>query len=190
MKTQQFETEYTILENIHTTPEKIRQRDLAHVAGISLGMTNTVVKRLIDKGLLITKKINHRNIQYAVTPAGINELMRRSYRFLKRTIKQIVLYKEKIERLIHDLKLKGYTCVILVGKSDLYFIFEHCCQQQKVGLKSMTFNQTYEYSTDQSHYYIFTEKIAKLKNISKAPHILLNNYLQGTSKNSMIGDKS
>jgi len=124
--------EIRILENIYSKPQSVRQRDLAHIAGISLGMTNSILKRLIGKGFLSAKKINHRNIHYVVTPAGINEIMKRSYRYIKRTIKNIAVYKEKIDSIVTEIKTMGYNRIALVGKSDIDFIVEHCCSHHGI----------------------------------------------------------
>jgi DNA-binding MarR family transcriptional regulator len=72
------ETEITILENIHANSDGIRQRDLAEIAGLSLGMTNSILKRLAVKGLLTIKRVNNRNIHYIVTPSGIEAITRKS----------------------------------------------------------------------------------------------------------------
>jgi DNA-binding MarR family transcriptional regulator len=69
-----FDTEYIILENIYDSRGQnavLRQRDLALIAGASLGMTNSILKRLARKGWITIKKLNNRKIQYAVTRAGI-----------------------------------------------------------------------------------------------------------------------
>lgn len=125
--------EIEVLENIYQSSPEIRQRDLAEFAGLSLGMTNAIVKRLAGKGLLTIKRINNRNIHYIVTPSGIEEITRRSYHFFKRTIKNVVNYRESIEDLIISIKKKGYEGIILKGPSDLDFIVEHSCR--KTGLK-------------------------------------------------------
>ncbi len=135
MTSEHIDKEYAILENIYHKPEKVRQRDLAHIAGISLGMTNAILKRLINKGLVIARKINHRTIHYAVTPSGINEIMQRSYRYFKRTIKNIVYYKDRISELVQAIAGKGYTKIQLVGGSDLDFIVEHCVHQEGLTLE-------------------------------------------------------
>jgi DNA-binding MarR family transcriptional regulator len=121
------EKEIEILENIYNSPEKIRQRDLAHIVGLSLGMTNAILKRLAKKGLITISKVNNRNIQYAVSPEGMEEIARRSYRYFKRTIKNIAYYKESIETLIAEVARNGYEAVAMVGPSDLDFIVEHLC---------------------------------------------------------------
>jgi DNA-binding MarR family transcriptional regulator len=161
MNTEHIDKEYIILENIYNKQDSIRQRDLAHIAGISLGMTNAILKRLVMKGYLIAKKINRRNIHYAVTPDGINAILKRSYRYFKATIKNIVLYKERILTLLADIQKHRYQKIILVGNSDLDFIFEHCCKKANIG-----FSQKNEFTTDDAHsggYGVFSENIVEKK---------------------------
>jgi len=129
------DTEYIILENIYNSPvdhPSLRQRDLAQIAGASLGMTNSILKRLAQKGLITIKKLNSRNIQYAITIEGINEIILRSYRYFKRTIKNVVFFKEILEDLVSRAKHNNINTVILVGQSDLDFIVEHACRKRNL----------------------------------------------------------
>jgi DNA-binding Lrp family transcriptional regulator len=125
------EKELELLRTIHKNSH-VRQRDLARIIGASLGMTNAIIKRLVTKGWLKIKKINNRKIMYAVSAEGIEEIMRRSYRYFKRTIKNVVFYKEAIAKLVETIRDRGYNGIILVGKSDLDFIIEHCCHNAKI----------------------------------------------------------
>jgi DNA-binding MarR family transcriptional regulator len=130
------DTEYLILEKVYDSSESrspLSQRDLAQAAGTSLGMTNVIIKRLARKGWIVIKKLNSRNIQYAVTLDGMNEIIRRSYAYFKRTIKNVFFYKERIDQAMSDAKRRGMVSAILVGPSDLDFIVEHSCHRQ--GLK-------------------------------------------------------
>ena len=124
--------ELEILQNIYSAPSSIRQRDLAKIVGLSLGMTNAVVKRLVGKGWLKIRKVNNRNIRYVVSPAGVEAISKRSYRYFKRTIKNVVFYKESIDDLVRFAEHKGYDGVFLKGRSDLDFIVEHSCRQHGV----------------------------------------------------------
>jgi len=126
-KDHSHESEITILENIYNKPGELRQRDLAEITGLSLGMTNAILKRLALKGFLTIKRINNRNIHYIVTPSGIELITKKSYLYFKRTIKNVVYYKETIEKLVLDIKTRGYGGLILKGSSDLDFIVEHVC---------------------------------------------------------------
>jgi predicted transcriptional regulator len=107
----------------------LRQRDLAQIAGISLGMTNSILRRLAQKGWISIKKLNHRNIQYALTIEGINEIIHRSYGYFKRTIKNVVYYKDILDNIIRKARQDNANAVILIGISDLDFIVEHACHR-------------------------------------------------------------
>lgn len=119
--------EITILSHI-AQGEHVRQRDLSHVIGMSLGMTNAILKRLVHKGYLAIRKVNNRNIAYAVTPAGVEAIGKRSYRYFKRTIRNIVYYRSAIEAFVHNAKARGYKGIAFAGVSDLDFIVEHACE--------------------------------------------------------------
>jgi DNA-binding MarR family transcriptional regulator len=125
-----IEKELEILETIHSAGEKeepVVQRDIAHIVGVSLGMTNAILKRLAKKGLLTIKKVNNRNIHYAVSPEGMRALSEKIYRYFKRTIKNVVYYKEKVGEVVHAAAEEGFDRVLLAGQSDLDFIVEHFC---------------------------------------------------------------
>jgi predicted transcriptional regulator len=125
------EKEITLLENIQKIPH-ISQRSLAEAAGLSLGMTNAIIKRLAKKGWVIIKKINNRNIRYAVTSEGFQAITRRSFSYLKRTLQNVVDYKEILQSLLEDVAARGYGGVILSGKSDLDFMIEHFCRKNRL----------------------------------------------------------
>ncbi len=123
--------------------EDVRQRDLARIIGMSLGMTNAILKRLAQKGFITIRKVNNRNILYVVSPDGFEEIGRRSYRYLKRTIKNVVVYRETIESLVELIREQGFTGIDLIEESDLDFIVEHACgiasvryRRQRAGVPS------------------------------------------------------
>ena len=125
--------EAIILEHIYYN-DSLKQRELADKAGISLGMTNAILRRLIEKGWLMTKRLNSRNISYVVSPAGIEEIFKRGYRYFKRTIDDVIFYKEGIEQLVAEAVEAGYKTIALVGKSDLDFIVEYACDKAVIVL--------------------------------------------------------
>jgi predicted transcriptional regulator len=101
------------------------QRDFARALNLSVGMTNAIITRLVGKGWLVMNRINGRNLSYALTPDGTRELARRSYRYLRRTIGNVVRWKDAIDRVVLRGKEAGCDRVLLIGDSDLDFIVEH-----------------------------------------------------------------
>jgi DNA-binding MarR family transcriptional regulator len=127
--------ELQLLEAIQQSQPHIRQRDLAAIAGLSLGMTNAILKRLAEKGLITARKINSRNIRYAVTPEGMEEILHRSYGYFKRTIKHVVRYRNTLEQFTENLRKSGFDTLILIGSSDLDFIIEHAAHRAGLTLR-------------------------------------------------------
>jgi predicted transcriptional regulator len=126
--------EYALLESIYRSRESrpVKQRDLARIVGISLGMTNAILSKLAQKGWVMVRRINSRNIQYAVTPAGIDEIGKRGYQFFKKTVRNVVYYKDALERFLLGAKEKNFHAIVLVGKSDFDFVLSFLCQKHKL----------------------------------------------------------
>lgn len=120
--------ELEVLEHI-AAASNVRQRDIARIIGMSLGMTNAILKRLAHKGLITIRKVNNRNIMYVVSPTGFDAIAKRSYRYLRRTIRNVVVYRETIESLVRLVADQGFDELALIENSDLDFIVEHACEQ-------------------------------------------------------------
>ncbi|GAB1431724.1 hypothetical protein MASR2M29_03490 [Spirochaetota bacterium] len=126
------DAELSILENIYSSQKRslaVTQRDLAEASGLSLGMTNALLKRFADKGWLMLKKLNSRNIQYALTPEGVNEIAHRTYRYFRRTARAAGLYKDRIESWVISKKREGASRIVFAGVSDLDFLFEYASER-------------------------------------------------------------
>lgn len=121
------DSEFLMLQAIQDYAERevsVSQRDLARAIEMSLGMTNTLLRRLTEKGFVWVHKINARNVSYALTSEGLAELTRRTNRYLKRTMKHVVRYKDLILRMTKEAKAKGFMRVGLLGSSDIDFVIE------------------------------------------------------------------
>jgi predicted transcriptional regulator len=169
-----IDTEFIILENIYGSRSQkntLRQRDLAQVAGTSLGMTNSILKRLAQKGWITAKKLNSRNIQYAITPNGVTEVVHRSYSYFKRTIKNIVFYKDILDEVIQKAKRKNINAVLLIGISDLEFILEHSCHQYGLSFLKVVDTGTAMQALDDKTFAVFAENIPE-NNFSAEKNVL------------------
>lgn len=121
-----------VVQQDNSTP----QRDIAQRTGMSLGMTNAILKRLAQKGLVTVRKVKGRHMAYAVTPEGVHEIARRTYRYFRRTMQNVTQYKQAVDELIADAASNGVTEVVLVGESDIAFIVEYACAAAGVGFQS------------------------------------------------------
>lgn len=93
---------YHILKQIQDNPA-VTQRELAHVAGVSLGKINYCLRALIDRGMVKAENFRHSahkgRYLYKLTPKGLDEKARVTSRFLKRKLEEYEALKEEIERL-------------------------------------------------------------------------------------------
>jgi len=121
--------EISLLEVLKAHPDA-GQRDMAEAIGLSLGMTNLLLKELSAKGWMLMKKLNARKVQYVLTPEGMKELSRRSYRFLKKSIRNVADCRVQLEALVVEAKGSGARGLLLVGFSELDFVLDYLCRQQ------------------------------------------------------------
>ena len=100
-KTQHPDTHYKVMDLIHKKPD-ISQRELAKLAGISLGSMHYCLKALAEKGWV--KAGNFKNnpdksvYLYLLTPEGIAQKSRLAVDFLKRKQAEFELIRAEIER--------------------------------------------------------------------------------------------
>lgn len=154
--------EYVILENLYATARQsppLKQRDLAQIANASLGMTNSILKRLAQKGWISVKRLNSRNIHYVVTMEGFNEIIHRSYGYFKRTIKNVVIYKDAIDEAVRNAAEKKMKAVLLIGTSDLEFIVEHSCHHYGLSFLKSANKGIFTGRMDKQTLMIFAEDI-------------------------------
>ena len=74
--------ETAILAQLSTDGGIISQRQLAKATGISIGVVNAVLRKMIETGFIKVKAFNKKNLRYHLTPKGLIELARRSYQCL------------------------------------------------------------------------------------------------------------
>ena len=122
----------SLLELLKTRPDAA-QRDMAEAVGLSLGMTNLLLKQLAEKGWMLIRKVNARNVQYVLTPEGLKELSQRSLRSLKRTIRNVADCRVQLEGMVTQVKRDGYRGLVLQGSSELDFVLEFLCGKQGLG---------------------------------------------------------
>ena len=72
--------EYRLIQAIGRCPDG-SQRALSRALGLSLGMTNILLKRLAKKGLLKAQKLDWNRTRYLLTYEGAAEKARKSYSY-------------------------------------------------------------------------------------------------------------
>ncbi len=99
--------------------EESNQRLIAQRAGISLGLTNLIIQRLIKKGYIKFRQLTPKKIQYILTSKGMAEKAEKSYNFTLRTIRTLKTMREQIQRIILEQYQKGIRKFVIKGQGEL-----------------------------------------------------------------------
>ncbi len=131
--------ELQLLQSIYRATEEgnsfasVSQRQLANSAGLSVGLTNILMKRFIERGWVKLLHIDGRKIKYALTPSGMEEIALRALEYFARAERNTELYRKKIDYFIEGIAHDSYKALLLVGLSELDFLFDYACLKHKIG---------------------------------------------------------
>lgn len=117
------EREYKFLDLL-SREENLSQRKIALKTGLSLGMTNIILKKLIKKGYVKIKGLNRRKMRYILTPKGFSEKAKKSYNYTVKTIREFKRYIEKIREFILNEYSAGTKEFVIIGDGEMIGIIE------------------------------------------------------------------
>jgi len=135
-----IEQDAKYLTNIQQTLEdnpNANQRVLAQNSNISLGQMNAVLKRCAERGWIAVKNLNMKKVCYCLTPAGLDEISRRSSGYMKRSFSMMNEYAENVLTAITAAKNEGKSKVILLGQSNIRFVIEWACERCGIGFEQI-----------------------------------------------------
>ncbi|MFA5812317.1 MAG: MarR family transcriptional regulator [bacterium] len=112
-------SEIAVLESLHDATEAVSQRELARRAGISVGLVNAVLKRLVHTGYVKTSRLDRRSLEYLLTPEGFAQTALRSYHYIVDTVRSFRSIKERLVSLVSRLRAEGVAEFYLYGEGDL-----------------------------------------------------------------------
>lgn len=112
------EKEFEVI-NIIASGIPLNQRELARQSGMSLGMANLLLHRLVQKGYLRAQQLDRRKFSYLLTPKGFSEKARKSYRYTLKTLSSIALLKDRVQAIVRDQHSRGTSDFILLGRGVL-----------------------------------------------------------------------
>ena len=96
----------------------ISQRRLSIRLGVALGVTNACLRRMIKRGYIRARGINHKRIAYYLTPRGFQEKARLAYRFLQHNVTYYIELKKNIASKLNSLAASGVKRIIFYGAGE------------------------------------------------------------------------
>lgn len=111
--------ELAVLESLHGAEEAISQRELARRTGLSVGLINAVLKKLVHTGYVKTSRLNRRSIEYLLTPDGFAQTALKSYRYVLRTVREYRSIQMRLHEVLLQLRADGVRDFHLHGDCEL-----------------------------------------------------------------------
>ena len=116
-----------VLDEIERNP-RISQRELSRRMGVSLGLTNLLVRKMARKAWIKIRTVPGRRLLYALTPRGIAEKFRKTRDFLQLSLHYYSHMKESIVQRLRDGGREAPR-VAVVGGGELVRIVAEAVQE-------------------------------------------------------------
>ncbi len=116
MDTQELRT-LKILEEIDNDYSP-SQRDLSKKLNISLGLVNSFVRRLANKGYFKITTIPKNRVKYILTPKGTAEKTRLTYQYIQYSFEFYRKARHDLQKIFKNLEEQGVERVVLYGVTD------------------------------------------------------------------------
>jgi len=97
----------------------VTQRSLASELGIALGLTNSYLKKCIDKGLVKIKQVPANRYAYYLTPRGFSEKSRLTAEYLQASFSFYRRAKKDFTNIMRICSEKNMLDIILSDQSEL-----------------------------------------------------------------------
>lgn len=112
-----MEQEYQILNYLQNN-EQTSQRVISKGTGLSLGAVNLLIKKMGRKGLVKVEKLNSRTMRYIVTPKGMKEKSKLTYKFIRKSYQHILSITRALEEVIATEAPDKKDQLVLYGPAD------------------------------------------------------------------------
>ena len=117
-QSQMVETTLGLLDAVNSE-DGTSQRHLANRLGVALGLTNTLLKRCVKKGLLKIRQAPAKRFVYYLTPQGFKEKSRLTAEYLSSSLDFFRRARSEYADAMHQCRDRGWTRIALYGAGDL-----------------------------------------------------------------------
>lgn len=181
--TQQLtDKEISIIEEIHKNPE-IDQRTIAQNVGLSLGLTNLIIKRLVNTGYIKIKQLNKRKVKYILTPKGFVEKAKKTYNYILKTTSQFFTIYRGLKKLILKLAKNGKYNFLIYTDDEIFELIKFVFKLNNLNIK---YERIYELpkTTEINNSYVYIIlSFKKYRKIPQNPNVVdLLSYLYEKDK--------
>lgn len=148
----------------------LTQRELSKKSGVALGLVNSVIKRMINKGLIKISEVHPKRFLYYLTPRGFKEKMRLTISYLNQSISVYRDLRLHIENTLKKILEDGYSYISFVGDGEETEVAYIIAQELGMKIKSI-----YDYKENNIGRVKFGYKIKSIKEIANEFPLLITN---------------
>ncbi len=109
--------ELKLLSNVQDNPD-LSQRELASRVGIALGLTNMLLRSLIQKGYIRATRSHWKRWLYALTPEGVSRKVRLTASYIHRVLGHYRTIRQTLREELEPLALHKESRVAIVGTEE------------------------------------------------------------------------
>lgn len=95
------------------------QRELAKRLGISLGLVNSLLKKIVQKGYFKVTTIPKNRIRLILTPKGFSEKISLTYRYLTHAVNYYTELREKLCSIVQRIDEENQKTIVIYGANEL-----------------------------------------------------------------------
>ena len=95
------------------------QRDLAKSLGVSLGLVNSFLKRLVNMGYFKVTTIPKNRVRYILTPKGAAEKTRLTYEYIGRSYRYYKDARQRLRTIFEQFEKQRINRVVFWGAGEL-----------------------------------------------------------------------
>lgn len=107
-----------LLNEVTQSPD-VTQRELSRRIGTALGMTNLMLRRLVQKGYIKISGTKRSRIRYLITPQGILEKSRLTYEFVQYSLQLFSRARVFLREQLTLVAKRGHRRILLCGTGEL-----------------------------------------------------------------------
>jgi DNA-binding MarR family transcriptional regulator len=163
MQTENAENDRIVLDLLNSVEAdgSRSQRHIASELGIALGLVNAYLKRCVKKGLVKVGQAPARRYAYYLTPKGFSEKSRLTVEYLSSSFSFFRRAKSDCSQIFQVAKSRGFTRIVLAGRSELSEIAILCSVESGVEIVAVVDTHCNDSS------FIGVELVASYDEISK-----------------------
>jgi DNA-binding MarR family transcriptional regulator len=102
----------------------LSQRAIATHSGVSLGLVNLILKRLIETGHVKIANLNRKKVHYILTPKGFIERANFSYSYVSQILKVFLEYQKRLLVIVDDAVRQNQTLFAILGGGEIAELVE------------------------------------------------------------------